>query len=220
MKFLKCATFTDTLTEVDVESTLLRGLPGFKVVGLAGITIKESEERVKSSLNALNFKFPAQKIIINLSPSDTPKNGSHFDLAIALLIALGRENFESDIFVFGELGLDGALKSTASLFSILLFLSAKVKHAKILVPKQIALKAAAIPNYEVYAVENLSDAVRFFMDDDFAKTCLVREIHPLFKNVLEICGEKYVTNSDFSLDFADVKGQGKKSQFNSGSRNA
>ena len=49
MKFLKCATFTDTLTEVDVESTLLRGLPGFKVVGLAGITIKESEERVKSS---------------------------------------------------------------------------------------------------------------------------------------------------------------------------
>lgn len=207
MKFLKCATFTDTLTEVDVESTLLRGLPGFKVVGLAGITIKESEERVKSSLNALNFKFPAQKIIINLSPSDTPKNGSHFDLAIALLIALGRENFESDIFVFGELGLDGALKSTASLFSILLFLSAKVKHAKILVPKQIALKAAAIPNYEVYAVENLSDAVRFFMDDDFAKTCLVREIHPLFKNVLEICGEKYVANSDFSLDFADVKGQ-------------
>ena len=78
MKFLKCATFTDTLTEVDVESTLLRGLPGFKVVGLAGITIKESEERVKSSLNALNFKFPAQKIIINLSPSDTPKNGSHW----------------------------------------------------------------------------------------------------------------------------------------------
>ena len=117
MKSLKCAAFTDALIPVEVESTFVRGLPGFNIVGLAGATIKESESRVKAALMSLNFKFPASKIIINLSPSDMPKNGSHFDLAIALLIALQKERIDGDFFVFGELGLDGSLKSTASLFS-------------------------------------------------------------------------------------------------------
>lgn len=207
MKSLKCATFTDNLVQVVVESTLLRGLPGFKVVGLAGVSIKESEERVKSALSSLGFHFQPQKIIINLSPSDTPKNGSHFDLAIALLIALGRENLQNDFFVFGELGLDGAIKSTATLFSILLFLSSKISHAKILVPREIALQACMIPNFEVYAVNDLNEAVRFFKDGEFAKSCLVSDIHPLFKSYIEIAGEKYIANSDFSLNFKDIKGQ-------------
>ena len=207
MKSLKCAAFTDALIPVEVESTFVRGLPGFNIVGLAGATIKESESRVKAALVSLNFKFPASKIIINLSPSDTPKNGSHFDLAIALLIALQKERIDGDFFVFGELGLDGSLKSTASLFSILLFLSTKVKRAKILVPQSIALKACTIPNYDVYAVGSLSDAVRFFLDEEFAASRLMRETHPLFKNVVEIDGQIYVPNRDFSLDFKDVKGQ-------------
>lgn len=207
MKSLKCAAFTDALIPVEVESTFVRGLPGFNIVGLAGATIKESESRVKAALMSLNFKFPASKIIINLSPSDTPKNGSHFDLAIALLIALQKERIDGDFFVFGELGLDGSLKSTASLFSILLFLSTKVKRAKILVPQSIALKACTIPNYDVYAVDSLSDAVRFFLDEEFAASRLMRETHPLFKNVVEIDGQAYVPNRDFSLDFKDVKGQ-------------
>ena len=131
MKSLKSAAFTDTLVKVEVESSFVRGLPGFGVVGLAGTTIKESESRVKSALLSLNFKFPPSKIIINLSPSDVPKNGSHFDLPIALLIALQKEKIDNEFFVFGELGLGGDLKSTASLFSILLFLSTKVEKAKI-----------------------------------------------------------------------------------------
>ena len=166
MKSLKSATFTDTLVKVEVESSFVRGLPGFGVVGLAGTTIKESESRVKSALLSLNFKFPPSKIIINLSPSDVPKNGSHFDLPIALLIALQKEKIDNEFFVFGELGLGGDLKSTASLFSILLFLSTKVEKAKILVPYDIAEKACMIPNYEVYAVKNLNQAVRFFLDEE------------------------------------------------------
>lgn len=207
MKSLKCAVFTDTLISVSVESTFVRGLPGFNIVGLAGTTIKESESRVKAALLSLNFKFPASKIIINLSPSDVPKNGSHFDLAIALLIALQKESFGDDFFVFGELGLDGALKSTASLFSTLLFLSAHVKNAKILVPKEIALRASTIPNYEVYAVENLAEAIRFFSDDEFAATCLMSETHPIFKDVIKIGDEIYVPNRNFTLNFKDIKGQ-------------
>ena len=67
MKSLKCASYLDELTIVNVEANFIRGLPGFSIAGLAGATIKESENRVKSALLNLNFSFPAQKIIINLS---------------------------------------------------------------------------------------------------------------------------------------------------------
>ena len=63
MKSLKCAAFTDALIPVEVESTFVRGLPGFNIVGLAGATIKESESRVKAALMSLNFKFPPQTLL-------------------------------------------------------------------------------------------------------------------------------------------------------------
>lgn len=207
MKSLKCATYSDGIHIVDVESTFSRGLPGFSIVGLAGNSIKESTERVKSALLALNFNFPAQKITINLSPSDTPKNGSHFDLAIALLIALQRSQKLDNIFVFGELGLDGKVKSTASLFSILLFLSTKVKNAKVLVPQDIANKALSIPNFEIYGVLTLSDAINFFENDEFKASYKQQNSHEIFKNVIKINGENYLPNQNFPLDFADVLGQ-------------
>lgn len=207
MKSLKTTTFTDSLQIVEVESTFMRGLPGFDIVGLANITIKESQSRVKAALQSLNFKFPASKIIINLSPSDIPKSGSHFDLVIALLIALQKQRIYGEFFVFGELGLDGSLKSTAQLFSMLLFLSTKVENAKVLLPKEIALKACMIPNYEVFAVDNLTQAIKFFMDDEFAKSCKVTATHPLFKNIIKIEDQIYIPNFNFTLDFKDIKGQ-------------
>ena len=156
MKALKCATYNDELRLVDVESSFNRGLPALNIVGLAGASIKESAERVKSALLSLNFSFPAQKIIINLSPSDMPKSGSHFDLSIALLIALQKERDFEPIFAFGELGLDGGVKSTASLFSILLFLSAKAPGSRVLIPQEIAQKAGAILNLENYEIGRAS----------------------------------------------------------------
>ena len=133
MKSLKSASLSSKLHIIDIESTFIRALPGFEIVGLASATIKESATRVKSAILALrDFALPALKIIINLSPSDVKKDGSHFDLAIALLILLQKEKFDSDYFVFGELGLDGKLRSSAELFSILLFLSTSVESAKIL----------------------------------------------------------------------------------------
>lgn len=207
MKSLKCASFDGSLQVVKIESKFLNALPSFNIIGLANTTIKESENRVKAALLTLNFKFPPQKIIINLSPSDIPKRGSHFDLAIALLIALQKESFDESFFVFGELGLDGSVKSTNSLFSVLLFLSEQVKSARVIVPKSIALKAATIPNFRVFAVENLEDTIKFFMDDEFAKTCEVVGTHPLFANTFEILGKSYVPNSNFELDFKDIKGQ-------------
>ena len=179
MKALKCATYNDELRLVDVESSFNRGLPALNIVGLAGASIKESAERVKSALLSLNFSFPAQKIIINLSPSDMPKSGSHFDLPIALLIALQKERDFEPVFVFGELGLDGGVKSTASLFSILLFLSAKAPGSRVLIPQEIAQKAGAIPNLEIYAVSNLAEAIKFFLEPEYAASREVGAVHPL-----------------------------------------
>ncbi|MBT0741974.1 magnesium chelatase-related protein [Campylobacter lari] len=205
MKKLKCASFSTELDIIDVESTFTRGLPGFSIVGLANSTIKESTERVKATLLSQNFNFPAQKITINLSPSDIPKNGSHFDLAIAILILFQKENLD-DFFVFGELGLDGSIKSTASLFSILLFLSAKVQNAKVVVPKVIAQKASMIPNLTIYALENLAQAMDFFKEKNY-ENYHINNAHPLFENAIEINNQKYIKNTIYPYDFKEVKGQ-------------
>ena len=111
------------------------------------------------------------------------------------------------IFVFGELGLDGSVKSTANLFSILLFLSTQVQKAKILVPSEIAAKASMIPNLEVYGVSTLEEAIKFFSDAEFAKSMHFSATHELFSNVIEISGKRYVPNLNFELDFKDVLGQ-------------
>lgn len=205
MRKLKCASFSNALDIIDVESNFTRGLPSFSIVGLPNSTIKESTERIKATLSAYNFSFPAQKITINLSPSDIPKNGSHFDLVIAILILFQKENLD-DFFVFGELGLDGSIKSTKNLFSLLLFLSTKIEFARVVVPKSIALKASMIPNFEVYALQNLDEASEFFVGKNYKKY-RVKNAHPLFENAIEINGEKYIKNTNFLYDFKDIKGQ-------------
>ena len=108
MKQLKCACLDGLdATSVDVEATFTKGLPSFSIVGLASSSIQESKDRVKSALLTNEFKFPPLKITINLSPSDLAKSGTHFDLPIALLLALQNEKSVKfdDFFVFGELGL-------------------------------------------------------------------------------------------------------------------
>jgi len=143
VKRLGCATLdANTAHVVEVESAFVRALPGFSIVGLPSQAIQESKDRIKSALLGVGFAFPAQKITINLSPSDLRKEGSHFDLGVALLIALQKERVDfGAFFVFGELGLDGAVKSTATLFSLLLSLASVVENAKVLVPLSIASRA-------------------------------------------------------------------------------
>ncbi len=205
MKKLQSVSLGDELCIIDVESTFTRGLPGFAIVGLPNSAIKESTERIKACLMSKNYAFPAQKITINLSPSGIPKNGSHFDLAMAILILLQKEASIDELFVFGELGLDGAVKSTNELFSLLLFLSAKVQKARVLIPKALAEKAAMIPNLEVFAVENLNEAVEFFTQE--SEKFKVSTTHPLFAKPLMIENELYIPNNSFPYDYKDVKGQ-------------
>ena len=208
-KFL-CATLSDNRAlRVDVESAFVRALPGFSIVGMTNQSIQESKERIKSALTHIKYKFPAQKITVSMSPSDLKKEGSHFDLGIALLLYMQKESFTcKDFYIFGELGLDGDVKSTISIFPILLSLASKEKKLKAIVPKSIVHKISQIPNIEAFGVESLDEAIEFIKSDKKSSLLLKANKEDFsYKNMIEIEKQKYFYEKNFDLDFADVKGQ-------------
>ncbi len=207
MKTIKSATLEslDAIC-VDVEATFTKGLPSFSIVGLASSSIQESKDRVKSALLTNDFKFPPKKITINLSPSDINKNGTHFDLSIALLIAMYDTKVKfDDFFIFAELALDGTLKDNSSIFPSILSLAKKIKDLNVLVPKSIEEKIAMIPNINVYSVKNLNEAIMFFNSKDKENYKVKQPKIPC--DTLQINNELFFYNKKYELDFNDVKGQ-------------
>ncbi len=193
-------------TKIEVETTMTRGLPSFSIVGLVNNAILESKDRIKSALLTNSFKIPPLKITVNLSPSDIKKDGSHFDLSIALSIALYEFdiNFD-DLFVFGEVGLDGSLKDTNSIFPIVLSLAKNSILKKILVPKESVEKLSKIPNLEIIGVSSLAEAAEFFIHNN--NNLEVIKSSELRANFINIQNEKFFYEEIFKLDFLDVKGQ-------------
>jgi magnesium chelatase family protein len=191
--------------EVDVETTFTKGLPAFSIVGLASSAIQEAKERVKSALLMNDYKFPPLKITVNLSPSDISKNGTHFDLPIALSIALQEEEIDfSEFAIFGELGLDGALKDSSNIFPLVLSLLENNKIKKVFVPLDSAKKLSIIPNIEIYSVSNLKEAIDFFRFKENQQIYKKSEIDSKF---LEIHNKRYYYSDEYKLDFSDIKGQ-------------
>lgn len=158
MKQLLCATFEgiDAKT-VEVQFTATKGLPAFTIVGMANTAIAESKERVKSALLSNQFTFPPKRLTINLAPSDIRKEGSHFDLAVATLIALGEQktNLEG-WYVFGELGLDGSVSENTLLYPIILSLANQGIITKAIVPANALDKLSRIPNITFYGASTLT----------------------------------------------------------------
>ncbi|MEA3417818.1 MAG: YifB family Mg chelatase-like AAA ATPase [Campylobacterota bacterium] len=203
---LSCATLEGVQAKViEVEATFTKGLPGFSVVGLASNDIQEAKERVKSALLTNDFVFPPLKITINLSPSDIKKSGTHFDLPIALLIALHKGAIDEEgLFVFGELGLDGKVKSSSMLFPIILSLKEQGAIKRAIVPKESIGYLSHISGVEFITVESLSEAI-----------ALVRS--GIFKNNTEtfsydaenfvIDDRAYFYEREYESNFSDVKGQ-------------
>ena len=153
---------------VEVESDVNRGMVSFDMVGLPDAAVKESKERVRSAIKNSALIFPVNRITINLAPADVKKEGSHFDLAIAisLLKASGQLTAETeDIVMLGELALDGALRPVAGILPILI--SAKAKGFKrFIVPKDNANEASYIEDTEVYALSSLKQAVNFLSGEE------------------------------------------------------
>jgi len=145
--------------EVNVAS---RGLPAFEIVGLPTKAVAESKERVKTAIINSNVQFPSRRIVVNLAPADVPKQGSFYDLPIAVGIlstVMGCQLPEKSLF-FGELSLDGTLRHTKG--ALLLALFAKENGIKnIFIPKLSANEATIIKGVNVYPVENLNQLLPF-----------------------------------------------------------
>jgi magnesium chelatase family protein len=192
---------------VDVEASFTKGMPSFTIVGMVSTNINESKDRVKSALLVNDFKFPPLKITINLSPSELNKKGTHFDLAIALQIALfDKKNLDiDDYFFFGELSLDGTIKDTSLIFAIVLSLAKKSYLKKVVVSKESAEKLANIPNIDIFVVNNLNDAILFVQSKE--KSNYKYEKSLFSYKQLEINGEIYYYDTNYIEDFKDVLGQ-------------
>lgn len=206
MKRVFCATYEGLDAKVvEVESTLTKGLPSFSVVGMASASINEAKERVKSALLCNEFVFPPKRITINLAPSDVKKEGSQFDLSIALLIAL--DNLEDDLskwFVFGELGLDGSVKENMQLYPLMLSLANQKIIKKAIVPSDSLQKLSNIPNIELYGVKTLNEAIELLKSKLQTPSIEARNIeHPSLK----ISDIDYFYANEYKYDFLDVKGQ-------------
>jgi len=190
---------------IEVEATFNKGLPGFAVVGLVSSDIQEAKERVKSALLTNEFKFPPQKITINLSPSDIKKSGTHFDLSIALLIALYKENITQDnLFVFGELGLDGRVKSSSTLFPLILSLKEQGLLDRAIVPQEAMEYLSHIAGVEFIPVETLNVAKEILQTKEYKAN--TQKFSYKSKKIV-INGQTYYDDIKIEADFADVKGQ-------------
>ncbi len=149
---------------VEVEIDLSSGLPFFSIVGLPDLAVKESKDRLRSAIKNTGFGFPVKKIIVSLAPADLKKEGSAFDLpmAIGLLAADGVIEGDRllDTLIVGELALDGRVKGIRGALSLAI-LAKKQKISHLLLPSENAKEAAVVEGVSVYGVETLPQVVEF-----------------------------------------------------------
>ena len=186
------------VTTVTVEVSMTRGVM-FHLSGLADTAVKESYDRIRAALGNIGFKPPTAEITINLSPADIRKEGSGYDLplAIGILAAHGKvdDTMLSQFMMIGELGLDGKLKPVAGALPVAIR-ARKEQFKGLIVPKENAREAAVVNQLNVYGMENLTDVISFFNGNDTYET-----------TVVDTRREFYERQYSFDLDFADVKGQ-------------
>ena len=183
---------------VEVEVNLSQGLPGMSIVGLPDAAVKESSDRVSAAIRNTQLALPVRKITVNLAPADIRKEGSAFDLPIALgiLAASGMIDNENlkDWVILGELSLDGRVKPVRGGLSIAAM--AREKGMKgVLLPAQNAAEVSVIESIPIYPIESLPQALEFI--------CGNIQIEPVAE---ESQSEQPLPNG-YELDFTDVKGQ-------------
>jgi len=161
---LSASTYGIDAFTVKVETHIEQGLFAFTIVGLPDSSVKESRERVNAAIKNSGFKFPNKKITVNLAPADIKKEGSQFDLPIAIGILSATEQIQSDILdkfiILGELALDGTLRPIHGALPIAI--SAKNSGLKgVILPKENAKEAAIVSEIEVYPMGSLAEVVNF-----------------------------------------------------------
>ncbi|MBQ1677792.1 MAG: YifB family Mg chelatase-like AAA ATPase, partial [Bacteroidaceae bacterium] len=186
---------------ITIEVDASRGIKFF-LVGLPDVAVRESHERIMTSITQAGIKLPTRQIVINMAPADIKKEGTVFDLPLAIGILAATEVLDvaqsklNKFMIMGELGLDGTLQPIRC--ALTMALKAKREgFVGIVLPKVNAREAAVVGGLEVYGVESLSEVIDFFR-------CDVPTIEP---TIVDAAAEFAAAQVDTPFDFADVKGQ-------------
>jgi len=181
---------------VNVEVDISKGMPGISIVGLPDQAVKESRDRIKPAIKNSGFEFPQSKITINLAPADLKKEGSCFDLPVALGILAARQVISiekaGEFYFTGELALDGSVRAVSGALPMALYV--KEKKGKFIVPAANAIEAAIV-GIDVYPVESLKECVDFLSGK--------KEIPPYNVDWNQISANQ----NKYDIDFKEVKGQ-------------
>lgn len=197
-KIYSGATYGIEAYVIEVETHYEKNIPAFTIVGLPDNAVKESRERVTAAINNCGFKFPVKKITVNLAPADIKKEGSAFDLpiAIGLLASSGvvRTDTLNETLLLGELSLDGSMRPVKGGLPI----SVKARNEgmkRMIMPKESVNEASIVEGIDVYGMESLSEVVQF-LNDEINTEPVETDIKSIFEEV-----------NQYHHDFSDVKGQ-------------
>ncbi len=183
---------------VEVEVDLSRGLPSFSTVGLPEGAVREAKDRVKAAIKNSGYKFPQQKITVNLAPASLKKDGAGYDLPIAIGILnsagiLDAHQLQETAMV-GELSLDGSVKSVRGVLSMAL--AAKEKQlSRFIVPRENSHEAAVVEGLDIIAVDRLDEVVEFLAQK--------KQIEPHCIDIEAV----FAQECKYNVDFSEVKGQ-------------
>ena len=199
-KAITAATIGIDSCKIEVEVDVVNALPNISIVGLPDSAVSEARERVHSAIKNSGFSFPTGRVIVNLAPADIRKEGTNFDLpiAIGILKEQGVEiPDEPNTAFLGELSLDGSLRKVNGILPLVSGLKDEGINT-VFVPKNNAKEAALVQGISVFGAEHLRDIVNHYSGT------------PIEKTTVDV--NKYLeenANTDYSFDFKDVKGQQK-----------
>lgn len=186
---------------VEIQIDVSGGLPSFDIVGLPDIRVKEAKERVRTAIKNSGIEFPSRKIVVNLAPADKRKEGTFFDLPIAIGILSAIDvikkkqlkKFEKSIFL-GELCLDGKVNAINGVLPMCIE-AANLGIERVVIPKENAIEASIVKGLEIIAIENLSELIDFIRND----IKLERQIKDVEIN--------FSNQNCYNIDFSEVRGQ-------------
>ena len=184
-------------TKIIVETDVSKGA-NFFLVGLPDSAVKESQQRIETALRTNGFRFPGKRIVINMAPADIRKEGSSYDLTLAIGILAASEQIPENnldkYMIMGELALDGTVRPIKGALPIAI--NAKEEGFEgIILPKENAKEAAIVDGIKVYGVEHIKQVTDFFEGNELEQT------------KIDIEKEFAEAQTHIQLDFADVKGQ-------------
>src|SRR5574344_2504176 len=186
------------VTTITIEVSMNPGVM-YHLTGLGDKAVMEGRDRIAAAMQYCGYKFPKADITVNMAPADLKKEGSGFDLPLAIALLAAHGNIESDklpnYMLVGELGLDGKLQPIKGALPIAIKARAE-KFKGLIVPKDNVKEAAVVNNLDVYGMENMLDVVKFLNG--------TREFLP---TVVDTRKEFYEHQSNFEDDFSDVRGQ-------------